>query len=116
MLLTLPKNRFGELRRTPLWRTSENPQKAKFTSSIVHSPGPMQQGFLHSGRHLLWPQRRVRRGGLRSAGRPASGLALNAVVSLGSFAPLVLCGRVVGGRRFGESKERADMITARANG
>ena len=81
-----------------------------------HGPGPMQQGFLDSGRHLLWPQRRVRRCGLRSAARPASGLALNAVVSLGSFAPLVLCSRAVWGRRFGESKERADMITARANG
>ena len=53
-------------------------------------------------------------GGLRSAGRPASGLALNAVVSPGSFATIVLCRRAVGGRRFGESKERADMITARA--
>ena len=65
----------------------------------------MQQGFLDSGRHLLWPQRRVRRSGLRSAGRPASGLALNAVVSLGSFATIVLRGRAVGGRRFGVSKE-----------
>jgi hypothetical protein len=27
-------------------RTSENPQKAKFASSIMHSPGPIQQIIL----------------------------------------------------------------------
>jgi hypothetical protein len=35
-----------------------------------------------SDRYFLWSQRRVRRGGLRSAGRPADGLALGVVVPL----------------------------------
>src|SRR5215217_7476433 len=107
----------------------------KFVSSIRHSPGlisrrtppcqnqPTAKGgkgtcFGDSGAllppaqpkddsypHFHYSQRRVRRGGLRSAGRPADGLALGAVVPLSSFATIVLRGRAVWGRRFGGSKE-----------
>jgi len=109
---------------------------AKFGCSIMHSPhliglrtAPQQNqltgeggkgncfgdsgGVLRprqpkddSGRYLLWSKRRVRRGGLRSAGRPADGcLALGALVPLCSFATIVLRGRALWGRCFRGSKE-----------
>ena len=58
----------------------------------------------------------MRRGGLRSADRPADGLALGVVVPLSSFATRVLWDQAVWGRSFGALSGWASVIKTRVKG
>src|SRR5215213_3717442 len=43
--MMLSSDALCELPRTSFWRSSHSGDSPKFISSILHSPGPMQQGF-----------------------------------------------------------------------